>query len=286
MASASGLALLHPNERNAMLTSSFGTGELIRHALDSGVREVFIGVGGSATNDGWIGVAGALGYSFIDSHGNLLDLHGGALADIAEVDNSNIDPRIATTTFHILSDVRNPLYGPHGAAHVYGPQKGASPDDIRQLDLGLRNLARVIKHFMHVDVAELPGAGAAGGAGAGAVAFLNANIMGGIETIMDLIDFRSSLQHADLVITGEGRLDSQSMEGKVISGVLTLAQEYDIPVGIICGEALLTKEDLSQWSVTDIRAVSELATSPDDAMRNASHYLPQLAEQLVRSIST
>ncbi len=224
MALASGLALLPDKLRDPTLTTTFGTGELIQAGLDLGVKRINVGIGGSATNDGGIGMAQALGVRFLDEQGTELPGIGSSLSAICEIDMSGLDPRIKTTTFEAVCDVDNPLCGPKGAAAVYGPQKGASPAQVEELDQGMNNLAQLIKKQLGADVIDMPGAGAAGGLGAGLHAFLGARLCKGIDLIFDLVGLEETLAGADLVLTGEGQIDFQTVFGKAPGGVGAAAQ--------------------------------------------------------------
>lgn len=235
MALASGLALLKPGERNPLRTSSRGTGELIRAALDLQVKEILIGIGGSATNDGGVGMARALGVRFLDARNRELADNGGALTKLSRIDLTGLDVRLKNTIISVACDVDNPLCGPRGAARVYGPQKGATPAMVEQLDAGLKRLAAVIQKDLGVKVAKLPGAGAAGGQGAGLVAFLGARMRPGVDIVTGAIGLESKLAGCDLVVTGEGRMDGQTAFGKAPSGVAKVAQKLGIPVIAICG---------------------------------------------------
>jgi glycerate 2-kinase len=235
MALASGLALLKTRERNPMLTTSRGTGELIRAALDRRVQEIVIGIGGSATNDGGMGLARALGARFLDTRNRELPDRGGALVRLARIDVSGLDARLKHTTISVACDVDNPLCGPRGAARVYGPQKGATPAMVKQLDAGLKRLATVLLEDLGVKAADLPGAGAAGGLGAGLVGVLNARLRPGVDVVTHAIGLERKLAGCDLVITGEGRLDGQTVFGKAPAGVARIARKLGIPVIAICG---------------------------------------------------
>ena len=235
MALASGLALLGPGERNPLLTSSLGTGELIRAALDQQVREIILGVGGSATNDGGTGAARALGVRFFDTRDRELPDNGGALNRLARIDLAGLDARVKYTAISVALDVDNPLCGPRGAARVYGPQKGATPAMVRQLEAGLKRLAAVLERDFGVRVAELPGAGAAGGLGACLAALLGARLGPGADLVAQAIGLERQLAGCALVITGEGRLDGQTVFGKAPAGVAKVAQKLGIPVIALCG---------------------------------------------------
>lgn len=239
MAAAAGLALVPPEKRNPLLTTTFGVGCLMRAALDAGARNMVIGIGGSATVDGGTGCAQALGVVFVSEAGEAgpCGLAGGGLADIRRIDISDRDPRIADCRIRVACDVANPLTGPDGAAAVYGPQKGATPEMVEALDAGLANLAAVIRRDLDVDVQHLPGAGAAGGLGAGLVAFAGAVLQPGVDTVAEAVDLERRIRQADLVITGEGKLDSQSAAGKTAFGVARIAAAAGVPAICIPGQA-------------------------------------------------
>lgn len=235
MAMASGLVLLDPRERNPLNTSTDGTGELIAAALEHGVSEILIGIGGSATNDGGMGLARQLGVKFLNRAGVELKGGGGELSALASINMSGLDARLKGVRIYIACDVDNPLYGPRGAAHRYGPQKGATPRMAAELDRGLKRLAAVIKKDIGRDVAKIPGAGAAGGLGAGAIAFLDAQLRRGADLVVDALQLEKKIKGCDLVITGEGRLDGQTVNGKAPAAVARVANSLGIPVIAICG---------------------------------------------------
>ena len=235
MATASGLVLIKPAERNPLHTCTFGTGQLIRNALEIGARRILIGIGGSATNDGGTGMARALGAHFLDKKGRELPPGGGGLTELERIDLSGMDPRLKSTHLEVACDVTNPLTGPRGAAAVYGPQKGATPAMVRHLDAGLRRLAAVLRRDHHLDVEKIPGSGAAGGMGAGLMAFAGGQLRPGIDIVLDAVDLRAKIKDADLVITGEGRLDAQTAHGKAPAGVAAAAHSLGIPAIAICG---------------------------------------------------
>lgn len=235
MAAASGLPLIRREERNPLITTTYGTGELIKHALDHNIRHLIIGIGGSATNDGGAGMAAALGVQFLGEDGSEIPLGGVHLNRLSRIDASHVDPRVHDLTVEVASDVRNPLVGPEGASHVYGPQKGADAGMVRRLDDGLRRYAAVVRRDLGVDVADLPGAGAAGGLGAGLVAFLGATLRPGVEIVFRAIQFDKVLRGADLVFTGEGRMDRQDLFGKAPVAVAQQASLRNIPCVAIVG---------------------------------------------------
>lgn len=235
MAAASGLPLLRRDERNPMRTTSYGTGELIRHALDHGVRRLVVGLGGSATNDGGAGMAQALGVRLLDEWGREIARGGGALRHLARIDMSGLDPRVSDLEVEVACDVNNPLVGPTGASQVYGPQKGADHRMVRELDAGLERFAEVLKRDVGVDVRDVPGAGAAGGLGAGLIAFLDARLRSGVEIVFSAIQLDHHLKGASLVVTGEGRMDSQDVYGKAPMEVAKHAHRMGIPSIAIVG---------------------------------------------------
>ncbi|MBZ7271626.1 glycerate 3-kinase [Klebsiella grimontii] len=235
MAAASGLMLVPAGERNPLRATSYGTGELIRHALDAGVRHIILGIGGSATVDGGMGMAQALGARFLDERGESVGLGGGALQLLVKIDLSDLDPRLHDCRIEVACDVDNPLLGERGAAAVFGPQKGACIEMVAVLERGLQNYARVMLAATGQDVAAMVGGGAAGGMGAAARVFLNATLKSGIDIVLEAVHLEEALRDADLVITGEGRMDSQTVGGKAPVGVARIAKKYDIPVIGIAG---------------------------------------------------
>ncbi|QLO79685.1 glycerate 3-kinase [Klebsiella grimontii] len=235
MAAASGLMLVPAGERNPLRATSYGTGELIRHALDAGVRHIILGIGGSATVDGGMGMAQALGARFLDERGESVGLGGGALQRLVKIDLSDLDPRLHDCRIEVACDVDNPLLGERGAAAVFGPQKGACIEMVAVLERGLQNYARVMLAATGQDVAAMVGGGAAGGMGAAARVFLNATLKSGIDIVLEAVNLEEALRDADLVITGEGRMDSQTVGGKAPIGVARIAKKYDIPVIGIAG---------------------------------------------------
>lgn len=235
MAAASGLALVPAAERNPMLTSTWGTGQLIAHALDLGARRFILAIGGSATNDGGSGMLAALGARFLDIGGQALPEGGAALRQLASIDLSQLDRRLADCEFEVACDVTNPLTGERGASAIFGPQKGATPEMVAELDLALCHYASIIRQQLGKDVEHAPGSGAAGGMGAAALAFFNARLRRGIDIVLDATRLADKLAGADLVITGEGRLDGQTVFGKTPFGVTELARQQNIPVIAIGG---------------------------------------------------
>lgn len=234
MAAASGLPLLSPGERNPLLTSTFGTGELVRAALDAGARDVTMALGGSATNDGGLGMARALGVRLLDAGGRELAGCGADLARVARLDLAGLDPRVAAADFHLMCDVDNPLTGAHGASAVFGPQKGATPEMVAELDAGMRSYARVLSAAFGRDF-DVPGAGAAGGLAAGCMAFLGARAESGVARVLELTGFSARLARADLCVTGEGHADAQTARGKVVAGVAAACARAGVPCVAVVG---------------------------------------------------
>lgn len=235
MAAASGLPLIRRDERNPLRTTSYGTGELIRHALDHGVQRLIIGIGGSATNDGGAGMAQALGVRLLDGEGREIRLGGGNLRHLRRIDASRIDPRTRDVEVLVACDVNNVLTGPTGASHVYGPQKGGDARSIAALDEALGRYADLLKRDVGVDVGDTPGAGAAGGMGAGLMAFTNARLRPGVEIVFQAMDFEQQLRGSDLVVTGEGRMDRQDLYGKAPIAVAEHAHRHSIPCIAVVG---------------------------------------------------
>ena len=235
MAAASGLHLVEPAKRNPLITTTLGTGELIKAVLDKGVEHIIVGIGGSATNDGGLGMAQALGIRLLDEAGQSLGFGGGELSKLHTIDMSGLDPRLAHVRLEVACDVDNPLCGPKGASQVFGPQKGATPEMVEQLDSNLAHYAAIIKTQLDQDVLERAGAGAAGGLGAALMGLLNAELRPGIEIVMDAVNLTEVVADADLVITGEGRIDSQTIHGKTPIGVARAAKKHSVPVIGISG---------------------------------------------------
>ena len=276
MAQASGLVLLTPEERNPLLTSTRGTGELLGDALRRGAQHLWLTVGGSATVDGGIGAAAALGWRFLDSHGSTLSPCGEALSRIKKL----VAPSRDWPQIEVLCDVDNPLCGAQGAARVFGPQKGATPPMVAQLDAGLRNLAAVVRAQLGKDILDLPGAGAAGGLAAGAIAFLNAQLVPGITTVMSACKLEEDLVGADWVITGEGAFDEQSLRGKVVAGVAALARQHGVKIAVLAGRVLLTEAQWRAAGVDHAQAIAPPTLSTPEAMRQAAALLRAAAQQL------
>jgi glycerate kinase len=249
MAQASGLPFLTPNERNPMLASTYGTGQMIAHALDQGVKRLVLGIGGSATNDMGMGMLRALGYRFYDKKGRERAGTGADLLQVVRFEATDRHPGLDTLQVDVICDVDNPLYGPKGAAYVYARQKGADDTMIGQLDRGLRHFNQVIIESGRADTQQLPGAGAAGGLGAALHAFLGGNLRPGIQTVMEYTRFADQLKGVDYVITGEGKLDAQTLHGKLIQGITQKAQERSIPVIALCGALLAPPHAIAEMGL-------------------------------------
>ena len=279
-AQASGLAHMEPTPANALRAHSYGCGQLIAAALDAGATEIVLGVGGSAMTDGGSGALRALGLKPLDVVGNVVPLGGGSLLDVADVDVSGLDPRLAAVKFRIAVDVQNPLYGRNGAAYVFGPQKGADAKALELLDDGLRNWERVLREATGREV-NVPGAGAAGGFPASFLAFSNATLEGGFALVAGLTGLAGQLAEADLVITGEGSMDTQSLAGKAPIALADAARERGIPVIVVAGRILVTQEDLAKHGVVAAAQLLDVAAGPEDAVANAAKYLAWATSQVL-----
>ena len=251
MSRASGLALVSSSRRDPGRATTFGTGELLRLALDHDVARLIVCIGGSATNDGGAGMAQALGVRLFDASGGAVAPGGRALANLAGIDMSGLDPRLRAVKVTVASDVDNPLCGPGGASELFGPQKGAGGEDVRELDRALGHLAAVVHRDLGIDLKDEPGAGAAGGLGFGLMAFCGARLRPGIEMVMEAVGMADRLAASDLVMTGEGKLDDQSLRGKVAAGVLRMAGETGVPVLIVCGVAEVSPPGAQVWALAD-----------------------------------
>jgi len=264
-------------------TGTWGVGQLILSALSCGIRDFILCLGGSSTNDLGCGMAAALGYRFLDEKGMAFVPTGKSLAEIALVDTAGVDPRLSSCRFTAMCDVDNPLYGPCGAAYVFAPQKGASPEAVRRLDEGLRVAAEKIEASLGCRVAQLPGAGAAGGCGAGAVAFLSAELKRGIDVVLEAKDFSRELCDCDLVITGEGSFDDQSVDGKAISGIAARAKEKGVPVVVLAGRARESFQS-EKMGVSAVFSIQREANSLPEAIAKTEENLMRTTTQILRLI--
>lgn len=285
MAAASGLPLVQDVTPDAVMNSTtYGTGQLIASALDKGCRKIYIGIGGSATNDGGIGMLQALGVSFLDADNREVGFGGKYLDKIARIDISNLDSRIRETELVVMSDVTNPLCGENGAAVVYGPQKGATEEEIAILDKGLAQFAELICQMNLPDIRNLPGAGAAGGLGGGLVSFLGAEIRPGIKAILEIADFEKSVQWADLILSGEGRIDGQSANGKVVSGIAEIAGKYNVPVIAICGSVEKDAREIFEKGISGMEAAVCRPVTLEKAMEEAEQNVIDAAERVMQMV--
>ncbi|MEX2137219.1 MAG: glycerate kinase [Chloroflexota bacterium] len=288
MAAASGLAQLTTEERtpaSARMASTRGTGELLRSALDAGVKQVILGLGGSATTDGGSGMLAAVGARFLDMGGADLKPGGAALAELIVIDPSGLDPRLARVEVVVASDVTNPLTGPAGAAATYGPQKGADADAVADLDAALGIYGAAIETVTGRAVADQPGAGAAGGTGAALLGFTNATLRPGVEVVAEMVRLAAALEDADLVITGEGRADEQTLAGKAAMGVALLAGKQGIPVALLCGTLGPGSEALEGSGLFGlIQPVGDRPMTLEEAMADTDRLLTNAAERLARSV--
>jgi glycerate kinase len=285
MAEASGLQHLPAGVFAPLTSTTYGSGELLRAALDAGARTIVFGVGGSATTDGGAGMLAALGARFLDAAGEPVGPGGGGLRDLASADLSGLDPRFKDVELVLASDVDNPLTGPKGAPAVYGPQKGASPEDVATLDAALAHYASVLESSVGPKAAEYalsPGAGAAGGIGYGALVGLGASFRAGIEVMLDVLGFAPALSRATLVITGEGSLDEQTLHGKAPAGVAAAARAQNIEVVAVCGRLALPPEALGRAGIRRAYALTELEPDPARSMAEAGPLLERVAENIAR----
>ncbi|NIJ51997.1 glycerate kinase [Dyadobacter arcticus] len=282
MAAASGLRLLTLGERDPLLTSTFGTGELIKDALDRNVRKIILGIGGSATTEGGIGMAAALGIRFYDKNDRELNPNGEALTSLSRIDISQSDRRLKTVSILVACDVTNPLFGDQGAAYIYGPQKGAGLEMVRILDAGLRNLAQVATVTFKRDVSSQPGAGAAGGLGAGCMWFLNAVLKDGVSIVMEQSNMSALIQDSDLVITGEGKVDEQTLNGKLVKGLADFCKKYNVPLAVVCGTLQITPEQTHEAGITYVVSVLDRPMDLDTAQKEAFTLVTNATFHLVR----
>lgn len=285
MAAASGLTLVPEALRNPLNTTTFGTGELIRNALDRNCRELYIAIGGSATNDGGMGCLRALGARIFDENGNELTGCGRDLEDVAQIDLDGLDSRLADACVTVLCDVKNPFCGERGATYTYAKQKGATPAMTELLESGMKNYRDVIKRQFGVDCDTVEGSGAAGGLGAALNVFLNATMQSGIETVLNLIGFDELIEEADLIVTGEGRADAQSLCGKVMQGVGLHAKAKGIPAIGLCGSISDGAQQLYDYGITALYSLVDEKTSLEEAITNAERVYYEAAVKMFRSLS-
>ncbi|WP_304332166.1 glycerate kinase [Brachyspira innocens] len=283
MAEASGITLVDDKNRNPLKYSTYGTGELIKDALNNNIKEILIGIGGSATNDCGIGMANALGYRFLDKDNNELEAIAENMIKVKYIDDSNVNKRIFDIKISAACDVKNPLYGENGATAVYGKQKGVTEESFDILDNGLKNIARVVKEKFNKEIDYIEGAGAAGGLGGGLLAFCNAELKSGIDAVLDIIDFEEHIKGASLIITGEGAIDGQTKKGKVPVGVAKRAN--NIPVIAIVGDIRDGAEAVYDLGITSIMPALKRAMPLDEAIKNSKILIEDAAERALRFIS-
>ena len=285
MSLASGLLLIPDDQLNPLVTTTYGTGQLIRHALDAGYRKFLIGLGGSGTNDGGAGMAQALGVSFKDEAGKELGFGGEELARLSTIDVSGLDPRLKESSVICAVDVRNPLCGENGASAIYGPQKGATPEKVKTLDKALAHFARIVDEQLGVEIDTVPGAGAAGGLGVVLYAFCGAQFQSGIEAVLDIVGFDSKLKEADFVVTGEGRLDSQTVNGKVPVGVARRVKAFvDIPVFALVGSIGSGDEAVYAQGIDGVYAIADGSMSVSESCKLVKPLLERISESLTHSV--
>lgn len=284
MAAASGLPLVPPSRRDPRITSTRGTGELLRAALDAGCRAVILGIGGSATNDGGAGMAQALGARLLDDTGNELPPGGAALARLARIDKSGLDARLRATSVRVACDVTNPLVGPTGASAVYGPQKGATPEMVRALDAALAHYADVLRRDLGVDVRDVPGAGAAGGLGAGLLAFAGAQLVPGAKLVLDALTFAETMRGADLAITAEGRLDAQTAYGKAPGAVAAAARAAGARAIVLAGAVAMDEAALARLGFAAAIPLPDGPLTLDESMARAAELVTAAAVRALRLI--
>ena len=284
MARTSGLALVRLEDRDPMNATTYGLGEVILKALEAGYRRFILGIGGSATNDAGAGMAQALGVRLLDADGAELPPGGAALARLARIDTSGLDPRAADADFDVACDVNNPLTGPEGASAVYGPQKGATPEIVEQLDAALANFAEVVKRDLGADVNDVPGSGAAGGLGGGIMAFLGGRLRPGVDIVLDTVDLASRLDGADLIITGEGCMDFQTVYNKAPIGVARLAGERNIPVIGVSGSLGDGFTDVHEHGIAAAVAITHAPMTLDEATDRVAELIASATEQAIRLV--
>ena len=269
MARASGIELLKQNERNCLITSTYGTGELINNALEKGAKEIILTVGGSATNDAGIGMATALGYEFFNKKSKLLAPIGGNLAEISLINIEKIHPKLSQTNFIVATDVSNPFYGTEGAAYEFSPQKGADNQAVKVLDLGLQNLNQLIKKDFNIDLQTVSGSGAGGGIGGGAVAFLKAEIKSAAQWILEINQIGNKLKNVDLLITGEGKIDNQTWKGKLISQLVLQAEMTETLVILVCGTLHDVESIIAKHGIIYASSILDEPMNLEKALENA-----------------
>ena len=282
MAAASGIELLKPEERNPLLTSTFGTGLLLKAAMEAGFTKIIIGIGGSATNDGGAGMAQALGFGLLDENGHPIKCGGGSLNELHSIDRSTIHPLLGKVNITIASDVRNPLLGASGATRIYGPQKGATPGMLEILEANLGHFSQILRREFGVNYPELPGAGAAGGLGTGLMAFCNAEMGSGFELIKEHTNLEEHISMASLVFTAEGKIDSQTAYGKTVSGVAQLAKKHRVPVIALAAIVVDDLTELYDQGITSVFAIGDRPMSSKESKARTAELLAATSERIMR----
>ncbi|MDR7869819.1 MAG: glycerate kinase [Tissierellaceae bacterium] len=285
MASASGLELIEKKDRNPLISTTYGTGELIKAALDQNVSTIIIGIGGSATNDGGAGMIQALGGRLLDNHGEQIGFGGEALKDLAKIDLSQLDPRLKNTKIEVACDVNNPLTGKLGASHIFGPQKGATPEMVIYLDECLAHFAEVIRRDLNKDIENVSGAGAAGGLGAGLMGFLDGKLSPGIDIVIKYTNIENQMEGVDFVITGEGSIDSQTRFGKTPYGVAKVAKKFNVPVIAIAGSIGNDIDILYDYGFDVFFSIMQGVSDLDDALKHGAANIERTCENIGRLIS-
>ena len=284
MAAASGLSLLSKNERNPLYTSTYGTGELILDALNKNAEQIILGIGGSATNDGGIGAASALGVEFVDGLNKKTGINGLSLKDIKSISMSKIDKRLDKVKISVLSDVTNPLLGNYGATKIYGPQKGCTDDLIELLESGLTNLVNVVKHDLNLDYENIPGSGAAGGLGYGLITFLNAELKNGINTIIELLNIEENIKTADFVITGEGKMDNQTSFNKAPWGIMKLAKKHKKPIIGLCAILDNDEDNILSENFDFLFSIVNDEVTLEQSLSKPEYYLMELSKRIADDV--
>jgi glycerate 2-kinase len=281
MAEASGLQLVPPSQRNPLLTTSYGTGELIKAALDHKIERLIVTIGGSATNDGGVGMLQALGAKVLDSHHRPINFGGGSLGDIAHIDLSNLDPRLKKISIKVACDVNNPLIGHRGASQVFGPQKGATLDMVHKLDANLKHFADILLKETGRSLHYFPGGGAAGGVGA-ALVLCGGTLVPGIDLVLDILSFDEKVANVDYVLTGEGKVDDQTPEGKVIAGIVKRAKKANVPVIAFAGSVLPGYTPLYEQGLLSVHSIISKPCTLDEAIKNGAENLFHTVENIIR----
>ena len=285
MAAASGIELLTQEERNPMIASTFGTGLLLKSVMEAGFTEIIIGIGGSATNDGGAGMAQALGFRLLDKNNDPIGFGGGCLSQLHRIDSSNGHPNLQKVKITIASDVQNPLLGSSGATYIYGPQKGATPQLVETLEKNMNHFSEILLREFGIDYSSIPGAGAAGGLGAGLMAFCKAEIILGFELISSVTNLEEHVRNASLVITGEGKIDQQTAFGKTVSGVARLGQKYHVPVFALAGRVDEDLAELYKQGLTSAFSITNRPMNLEESKANAAQLIASTSEQVMRLIS-